>query len=174
MIESLITSKTRVRLLLKFFLNPAMQAYLRELSDEFGESTNGIRIELNRLTQAGLLETEAKGNTLLYRASASHPLFNEITSIVAKYVGLDRIVEDIIRQLGTVHAAYITGDYARGKDSGVVDLMVVGQVDKVYLLTLTEKAEKFIHRKIRFLTVLPEEADRWIENEYAVLIWKKD
>ena len=46
MIESLITSKTRTRLLLKFFLNPETRAHLRGLADEFGESTNGVRVEL--------------------------------------------------------------------------------------------------------------------------------
>ncbi len=52
MIEALITSKTRIRLLVKFFLNPTMSAYLRELSEEFGESSNGIRVELNRMANA--------------------------------------------------------------------------------------------------------------------------
>ena len=56
MLETLVTSKTRAKLLLKFFLNPSTSAYLRGLADEFGESTNGVRVELNRLMEAGLLE----------------------------------------------------------------------------------------------------------------------
>jgi hypothetical protein len=62
LLDSLITSKTRVKLLLKFFLNPETKAYLRGLSDEFGESSNGVRLELNRLTKAGLLTSESDGN----------------------------------------------------------------------------------------------------------------
>ena len=40
MIDSLISSKTRIKLLMKFFLNPGVTSYLRGLADEFGESTN--------------------------------------------------------------------------------------------------------------------------------------
>jgi predicted ArsR family transcriptional regulator len=74
MLDALITSKTRVRLLVKFFLNPTMKSYLRQLADEFGESTNAVRVELNRLTEAGILESEANGNVINYKAKESHPL----------------------------------------------------------------------------------------------------
>ncbi|MFM7301395.1 MAG: ArsR family transcriptional regulator, partial [Crocinitomicaceae bacterium] len=67
MLDALITSKTRIRLLVKFFLNPTMKAYLRQLADEFGESTNAVRVELNRLTEAGILESEAIGNVVKYK-----------------------------------------------------------------------------------------------------------
>ena len=53
MLDALITSKTRVRLLVKFFLNPTMKSYLRELASEFEESTNSVRLELNRLKRSG-------------------------------------------------------------------------------------------------------------------------
>ena len=55
MLEALITSKTRIKLLLKFFLNSGNSAYLRGLEPEFGGSTNAIRQELNRLENANLL-----------------------------------------------------------------------------------------------------------------------
>ena len=84
MLDALITSKTRIRLLVKFFLNPTMKAYLRQLADEFGESTNAVRVELNRLTEAGILESEAVGNVVKYKAKQSHPLFPEIKSIGIK------------------------------------------------------------------------------------------
>jgi hypothetical protein len=172
MIEALITSKTRVRLLVKFFLNPATSAYLRELSDEFGESTNGIRVELNRMAKAGILETEPKGKTVLYRAKQTHPLYKEISGLVAKYMGLDKIVEDIVGKLGKLESAYITGDYAKGKDTGIVDLVLVGDIDKSYLILLIEKAEKLINRKIRFLALMPEEAEQILNKPGAVLIWQ--
>jgi len=78
MIDSLITSKTRIKLLMKFFLNPGTSAYLRGLADELGESTNSVRVELNRLSEAGLLESAEEGRTKVYRANTAHPLFPEI------------------------------------------------------------------------------------------------
>ena len=67
MLDSLITSKTRIKLLLKFFLNTSTHAYLRGLADEFGESTNALRLELNHLENAGLLKAENKGNRKVHQ-----------------------------------------------------------------------------------------------------------
>ncbi len=172
MIEALITSKTRIRLLVKFFLNPVTTAYLRELAEEFGESTNGIRLELNRMTSAGILASQVQGNTVQYRAQTSHPLFKEISGLVAKYMGLDKIVEDVVQKLGHLEAAYLTGDYAMGKDSGIIDLALVGHVDKAYLLHLVEKAEAAIGRKIRFLVIKPEEDFTQLLAAGSLLVWK--
>lgn len=170
--EALITSKTRIRLLVKFFLNPSTSAYLRELSNEFGESSNGIRVELNRMASAGLLESKSGGKTVVYSAHKGHPLFKEITGLVAKYVGLDRIVEDVVKKLGEVSAAYLIGDYAKGKDAGIVDLVLVGAVDKTYLVNLIERAEEIIQRRIRFLILSEEDKNQIIQEQPALLIWK--
>lgn len=152
MLSTLITSKTRVRLLVKFFLNPTMKAYLRQLADEFGESTNSVRIELNRLTEAGLLESYAEGNTIMYQAKTSYPLFPELKKIVSKITGIDQIIEEVIQRLGSLHSAYLIGDYAKGIDSGTIEVVLVGEnVDEDYLKELTSKAEELINRKIKYL-----------------------
>ena len=82
MLDTLITSKTRIKLLMKFFMNPDIRAYLRELASEFGESTNSIRVELNRLSKAKLLSSKNAGRTIEYRANTKHTLFHEIHSLV--------------------------------------------------------------------------------------------
>ena len=128
MIEGLISSKTRIRLLVKFFLNPAVTSYLREIAAEFGESTNGIRLELNRLSEAGVLESAPEGKTIRYKANDQHPLFPELKAIVGKYTGLDALAQQVFRRLGELQAAYLVGDYAQGKDSGIIDVVLVGKV----------------------------------------------
>jgi DNA-binding transcriptional ArsR family regulator/DNA-directed RNA polymerase subunit K/omega len=174
MLDYLITSKTRVKLILKFFLNVEMKAYLRSLADEFGESTNAVRVELNRLTEAGLLESENEGRTKVYRANRRHALFDDLHSIVKKYIGIDRLIEEVIWKLGNVELALITGDYAKGIDSGIIDLVIVGRVDKVYLQGLVEKAEELIHRKIRTLVLSREDFEKLSNNfkqEKALVVW---
>lgn len=177
MLDSLITSKTRVRLLLKFFLNPENQSYLRELAEEFGESSNGVRVELNRLTDAGLLESESDGRIKRYRANRRHSLFPEIHNIVRKYVGIDRLLEEIIGTLGNVKLALITGDYAKGIDSGLIDLVIIGEIDHSYLQMLVVKVETVIHRKIRTLVLTEKEFDdlkQKFTEEKALVVWKSD
>ena len=158
MLESIITSKTRIQLLLRFFMNPERKAYLRELATELGESSNGIRVELDRLEKAKLLESEPDGRTISYRANTAHPLFADIQSIVQKSLGIDRLIEDVIARLGDVKLAFITDDYARGIDSGVIDIVIVGRVDRAVLDRLIQVTEpKIGGRKIRALVLSDKE-----------------
>ena len=175
MLESLITSQTRIKLLLKFFLNPESKSYLRELAEEFGESTNSVRLELNRLTQAGLLTLKDEGRTKVYQANPHHPLFPDIQSMVRKFTGIDQLIPQILAQLGEIHSAFVTGDYAQGIDSGIIDLLIVGKVDELYLKKLIDKVEQLIHRKIRFLVLSDEELEKLkstLKIEQAIPLWE--
>ncbi len=159
--------------MLKFFLNPGNSAHLRGLENEFGESTNAIRLELNRLEEANMLVSEVKGNRKLFKVNSGHPLYNEINSIVRKYFGLDVIVERIAERLGNLKSVYLTGDIAKGKDSNLIDLILVGEVDQPYLLKLIAKAEELIKRKIRYLIYTEEEflAGKH-EEDGMLLVWE--
>jgi len=172
-LESLITSKTRIKILLKFFLNVQMKSYLRGLEAEFGESSNAIRLELNRMEEAGLLEAESEGNRKVFQANTKHPLFNDLHSIIRKHVGLDSIIEEIAEKLGNLKRVYLTGSFAKGQDSKIVDLLLVAEsVDKNYLNTLVEKVENLINRKIRLLTINLEEESSFLKNDSCFLVWE--
>ncbi|MGE5457509.1 MAG: winged helix-turn-helix domain-containing protein [Methanococcaceae archaeon] len=175
MLDALITSRTRLKLLLRLFLNSSNSAYLKELAKEFGESSNAVRLELNRFEKAGLLKSEVCGNKKLFRANVKHPLFNDIRSIISKTIGIDQIVEELIAKLGEVKQAYITGDFATGKDGKTVDIVLVGtDINKDYLLLLIDKTESIINRKIRYLIITPAEINDYIRDEKnAMLIWAK-
>ena len=151
MLDSLITSKTRLRLLIKFFLNIANKGYLNGLANEFGESTNSVRKELNNLSSAGYLEKHNENNKIIYKANASHPLFKIIQKIVKKHLGIEEILQTVLRRIGDVKKIMILGDYAEGIDSGLIEILIVGDnVNKEYLKEITPKIEKKISRKVRF------------------------
>lgn len=151
MLDSLITSKTRLRLLVKFFINAANRGHMRGLADEFNESTNAIRRELNNLSDAGYLEKEAQRNRVSYRANTQHPLFGSLQDIVHKYLGLDRIVETVLQRMGEVDQVILTGDYAEGRDTGTIEVTIVGpRLNADYLEQLAPKVESIIHRKVAF------------------------
>ena len=174
MLDTLITSKTRVKLLMKFFLNPETCSYLRELSSEFGESTNSVRVELNRLTKAKILFSKNSGRKVLYQANQEHSLYNELRLLVRKYAGIDQLVEMLVKKLGKVQTAYVIGDYARGKDSGLIDIILVGKINKVELLNISERRGRDISRKIRPLVVTEKELfSLWnqLDMDNALLIW---
>ena len=176
MLDTLVTSKTRLKLILKFFLNPGSRAYLRGLAEEFGESSNAVRLELNRFEEAGLLQSEAYGNKKLYRANLKHPLYNDIHSIIRKTISIDQIIDQVVAKLGEVEEAYVTGDFAVGKNGKTVDILLIGtDIHKDFLLQLIDKAESIIKRKIRYLILSPAEAVSHLGNgNGAMLIWRKE
>lgn len=177
MLEALITSKTRIKLLLKFFLNSSNRDYLRGLESEFGDSTNSIRIELNKLEAAGLLESNNSGNKKIFNANIKHPLFPEINSILMKFTGLDQLFERVINQLGDLNEVYLIGDLGRGIDSELIDLVFVGNVNRDFLNVLIEKAEKHIKKKIRYVLFSIDEfkeKKHLIITDKDLLLWKHD
>ena len=175
-LEGLISSKTRIKLLIRLFVNPATRAYLRELAKEFGVSTNSVREELNQLTQANLLKSEKNGRNVFYQANENHPLFPELKSMVAKVVGIDKVIDGIVKRLGNVEKAYILDDYAEGKDTGIIDLLLVGEIDQYHLNDLSRKTERYIKRKIRTLVLSKEEYKEFvpsIQGRSRLLLWKE-
>ena len=178
MLESLITSKTRIKLLLKFFLNSSTKAYLRGLETEFGESTNSIRIELNRFEQAGLLTSHSEGNRKFFTANCKHPLFPEIQSLMRKHLGIDQLVEQVIEHLGEVEKVYLTGSFAHGKESPDIEILLVGgNVDTAYLETLITKAGALIKRNILYRLMPSLQFDNFFAtqgNENMLLLWEQN
>jgi len=165
MIGTLITSQTRIKLLKKFFLNGSTTAHLRGLETEFGDSSNAIRIELNRLEDAGLLNSLREGNKKVYQANRKHPLFGDIHSIIMKETGLDRVIEKVIHRIGDLVSVYLTGDFAKGKDSQVIDLILVGSsIDRQYLANKVVQAEKMVGRKVSYIILDPSEADAFLDR----------
>jgi len=176
MIETLISSKTRIKLLLKFFLNSSTTSYLRGLEAEFGESSNSIRLELNKLEKAGMLSSFSKGNRKYFQANQKHPLFQEIHNIILKQVGIDKLLETVISRLGYLEQVYLVGSFSKGIDSNIIDIILVGDVDNNYLIKLIDKAEKLIKRKVRYLIFTPAEfgdSDKSSFDPSPLLIWSK-
>lgn len=176
MLDGIIGSKTKVNLLVKMFLNPAMKAYLRELAKEFDVSTNSVRTELNTLTENEILIAERDGRNVYYRANTKHPLFPELSSMVRKITGIDELANSVIERLGNLEAVYLTGDYARGQDTGIIDMVLIGDIDKEQLDDVIMKTERYIKRKIRPLILTQKELDQLLKKgtlKGVMKLWEK-
>ena len=171
----LIASKTRIKLLVRFFFNPKTESYLRELAKEFRVSTNSVREELNQLTKTRLLTSQKNGRRVFYKTNKEHPLFPELKSMINKLMGIDQVIDSIVTRLGDLERAYLLDDYADGKDTGIIDLLLVGNIDQYHLNDLSRKTERYINRKIRSLVLTREEYDGLmskLENRPRLLIWE--
>lgn len=176
MLDTLIQSKTRIKLLLRFFLNPDSSAYLRGLASEFDESTNSVRLELNRFEEAGLIQVQKGqiGNKKMYEVNRDHPLFSDLHHLAMKHFGIDRILEQVVEKIGSVDAVWLTGDLARGLDTPIVDITLIGEeVDRAYLAKLVEKAEKLVEKKIRTV-IFPTQKEAEIPRPRMLIFGKEN
>jgi hypothetical protein len=159
-LANLITSKTRLRLLVKFFINAANEGYLRGLATEMQENTNAIRKELNNLAEAGYILRVEQDSKVIYRANKLHPFFSLLQQIVRKHIGLDDIIEAVVTRIGEVKRVFLIGDYAKGIDSGLLEVVIEGGlIHEQYLDQLKEKVENEIHKTIIFQVTQRFEGD---------------
>ena len=138
-------------MLVKFFVNAANSGYLNGLAVEFGESTNAIRRELNNLSDAGYLIQWKSKNKIIYSADAKHPLFTILQKVIRKHLGLEQIVESVLKQMGDVNKIILIGDYAQGRDSGTIEVIIIAkEIDEVYIKKLQRKLKDVIERSVVF------------------------
>jgi hypothetical protein len=125
------------------------KGYLNGLAQEFGESTNAIRKELNHLAAAGYLTKNKESNKIQYLANTMHPLFSSLQKIVHQHLGLDFIAEQVIKRMGTVETISLVGDYAKGRDTGTIEIVICGHLlNHDYLVGLRKKIEDQIDRHV--------------------------
>ena len=171
MLNKIITSKTRLRLLIKFFISQANKGYLNGLANEMGESTNAIRKELNHLQKAGYLKKLKVNNKIEYKANTKHPLFETLRKVVYKHLGLEDLVEKVLERMGDLDKIILVGDYAKGNDSGLIEVFLIGQdLNMEYISQLEDKIEDLIGRKVSFYL-----ASRFLtDDEHIVLFNSKE
>jgi predicted ATPase len=115
-------------------------------------------MELNRFEEAGMLKSEFEGNKKIFFANTSHPLFRDVHNILLKYTGIDKVIENVLERIGGLEEAWLVGDFAKGKDSKLIDLVLVGNdFNMEALIGYIAKAEEVTGRKIRFLILKSEE-----------------
>ena len=168
----LITSKTRLKLLLRFFLNQNLSGYLQGLSKELDENTNSIRVELNRLEEAGLLSSELQGRRKLYRVNDSHPLTSDLTSIVRKVSGIDALVDKVVENLPGLSQVWICGALARGIQGDSIDCLLIGtDLNSKYIAGLSARVKELTGKKVhtQVLEQMPDE-----KREQCLLVWAQE
>ena len=168
LLNKLITSKTRLRLLIKFFISQANKGYLNGLANEMGESTNSIRKELNHLYDAGYLKKIKNDNKVEYQVNSNHPLYETLRNVVLKHLGLEDIVEAVLEKMGNVNQILLVGDYAEGKDTGNIEIFLIGNdLDMNYINQLEPKIEKIIDRKVSFYL-----SSKFLSNQKHIILYE--
>lgn len=173
MLSVIISSRTRIKLLIKFFLFEDSYGYLRSMEKEFHESSNSIRVELNRFLKAGMLLAEYRGKKRYYHANQKHPLYRDLKNIVRTALGINYLVEKCICKVGNLQCAYITGNLAEGINSDIIELALVGSdLDRECIDRLIKRTQKLISRKIMYLIFTRDQLEYFFKDKPHLLIWK--
>ncbi len=74
-----------------------------------------------------------------------------LQKVILKHLGLEDAVEIVLERMGDVEQIILIGNYAKGIDSGKIEIIIVGQdLNTSYVRNLEEKLEKIIQRKVAF------------------------
>jgi predicted nucleotidyltransferase len=157
--ESIFGSKSRVKLLTLFLLNPGKRYYVREVERLTKENINSIRRELKNLETIGLLKSERRGNQIYYNVNEAMSIYPELRDIFLKTQGAVETLKEKISDLKGVNTAFIYGSYAKGEagpDSDI-DIIIIGRVNEDDLIMKIRDVEKRLNREINYVLYTPPE-----------------
>ena len=167
MLQRLLTSKTRVKLLTLFLTNPEREMYIREIARSTNENINAIRRELSNLEEIGLLTSTRKGNAKYYTVNKNMPIYNELTNIILKTEGVARILQENLSEIGEIKTVFIYGSFAskKARINSDIDLFIIGTVNEKQMIRHIKKLEKKLSREINYVLFEPNEFKERIKNK---------
>lgn len=176
MLQSLFSSRVRVKVLTELFSHPDQSFYARSMAREISEHYNAVWQELNNLERIGLLISEYDANVKHYRLNSDFPIHDELKRIILKTSGLGQAIREGVRGLSTVEWAFIYGSVAAGEEDLLsdVDLMLVGELDLMALAEVIGRLEDQLGREINYMVLTRTELARrlaegepFVENVFA-------
>ncbi|MDQ5981444.1 MAG: hypothetical protein QG570_191 [Patescibacteria group bacterium] len=168
----LITSDVRVKLIIELFSEVNNNLYVRELTRRVGTEVNAIRRELKRLTKAGIVKKEQRGNRLYYLVKREHPYYYELLSMVAKEIHLGNSLIQNEPHLGKVRLALMSAEFFEGRVSrpDQLDLLLVGDINLPMLEDIVKDATRKIGRDINYTVLKDDEFTNTIARRENFLL----
>ena len=144
-------------------LDPDRWWFLTELAGHLGVTPSSLQRELESLARAGLLQRRKDGRRTYFRANAASPIFPELRDLVEKTAGIIPVLRDTLKDFrDRIELALVYGSMARGREHSAsdVDLMVVGKLRQIDLVSTLRKLEGRFRREINVTLFSPEEFRR--------------
>ena len=89
--------------------------------------------------------------------------------MVLKHLGLEDMVDTVLGRMGLVKKIIIVGDYAKGIDSGRIEVFLIGDnLDMEYVSQLEEKIQKLIKRKVSLYL-----ANKFLSNQPNIVLFNE-
>ncbi len=159
MLNDLIISKVRVKLLQEFLSDPSQIIHVRDLVRRTEEEINAVRRELAHLETAGIVKKEPRGNRIYYWIRKDYPLFADLLTITGKSTGLGGAILKNRNRLGRLTFVMISGKFLRRlpRVTEDVDLLAVGDCILPELSALVRAEEAKRGHEINYTVMSDEE-----------------
>ena len=160
MLDDLLVSKTRIKLLEIFLSDPTQMYHVRDLVRRAQEEINAVRRELLRMERAGIVKKEARGNRLYYWFRKDYPLYQDLLSIISKTTGLGQAVLKSKTKLGHLNLVMFSLSFVRHEPrpkNDEVDVLVVGEINLSELNILIKEEEEKRGTTINYTPMTSEE-----------------
>ncbi len=177
MLEAIISSKTRVKLLTLFLLGPEREYYVREITRLTEENMNAVRRELANLQSFGLITGERKGNQQYYTVNQDFFLYEDLQKLVLKTEGVARAIREHLADLSGIRCMFIYGSFTKGGAGGKsdIDLFIVGDIGENELIPPVHESERALNREINYTLMRPAELEqRKLDGDpFVTNVWKE-
>jgi uncharacterized protein len=134
--------------------------YLSDIAAHLGVRPSSLQRGLADLTAAGILQREADGNRVYYRADPSCPILEELAGILVKTVGIADPIRDALAPLAAkIRVAFIHGSVAelRERSESDVDVIIVGDVPNADVALALRPVKERLAREVNVTRYTPKE-----------------
>lgn len=152
MLQDLLISEVRVKILSTMLPDPSKPYHVRALVRAVDTEINAVRRELKRLTGIGLLRKRPSGNRLYYSVNTDSIYYPELLSLISKEEGLGKEILTKRKEIGNIKFAMLSRAFARGRPHSMldVDLFIVGEVNADVLKNLIDTFQKSANREVNY------------------------
>ncbi len=159
MLEKLISSSARVKIIRLLLLNEEKRYYQREIAELTELPVRAVQREGIRLTEMGLLHRTEDGNRVYFQANPACSIFPELKRILLKTVALESLLGDALAGGEQIEIAFIYGSYAASRETitSDIDLFVIGFTSSRQLSTALRPVQAEIQRDVNYHLVTPED-----------------
>jgi len=171
MLEAIISSKTKRKLLTILLTNPKRRFYVRELCRDVKENINSVRCELKKLSSIGLVSSEREANLLYYKINTRCSVYKELKNLIYKTEAFGPYLKEIANFPDDICVAFVYGStaYDQEWEKSDIDLFVVGDIDGEKLHRYVFKLEEEIGREINTVQMNLSEFKDKIKKKNAFL-----
>lgn len=159
MLQHIIPSKARRKILEFFFHHPSENYYLRRVVREIDEEVNAVKRELDILTEEKLLLRERRLNKVYFALNKSYQLYDEFLRIFAKSNLLASSIHSNLSKIGKIKFVAVSTKFPKNliiKEDEIY-LLLVGVIVVAEIEALIKDVEKEFGRPINYSTMTEDE-----------------